>query len=376
MSHSEDLPEPRIEPTSVEPVVAPEGTADRSGSPAPVTPPSPVPQAARPAARPRWRKWLFYGLATVGALAIALIVLVVVVAIHHANSTAPEIDRDAQVDSAMTAAYGRYSEGDKGWLYVDPISKTTYVMQVIQRAKVDLPDTRVKGNTALYFVASGLRLRPNGDTSDHVLGLFVIEPDSSRPDNALVQISEPTLRLDGYKSVAAQDVRFEVLSKDTWGWVIKATRSRAAQDDVALVDNIVFAPHDASIERLGKFPALGHYTEAAGCTMPEAARIAAERVEARTAEAAARAASMAASGVSPSDEERAGEGEGDEVPSPDCADYSWTYRTGSVPSEGFVEFLVTGGGLVNGVQRPVKTTKLVFDPKSFTYLVPDELQDF
>ena len=359
----------------------PESPADAEPAPQPVEQPADAPLVIAEKRRPRWRKWLFYALATLGALAVLLIVLVLAL-VHHDHTTAPAIDRDAQVDGVMTAAYGRYSETDKGWLYVEPGNKTTYLMQVVQRAKVELPDTGVKGNTALYFVASGRPVVPNGNDSDHVLGLFVVQPDASRPDNALVQISDPTSRLDGYKAVAAEDIRFEVLSKDTWGWVFKATRNRDMRDGAVQVDDLLYAPHDGRIELLAKFPASGLYNEKSGCTTPEAARIADAKLDAQAeadaASAAAAAASAASAAASDNEEsnEGEGEGEGEERPVANCLDYAWTYRTSALPADGFVDFVVTGGGLVNGEQRPIKGTKLVFDPKSFTYLVPETLQGF
>jgi hypothetical protein len=245
-------------------------------------------------------------------------------------------------------------------------------MQVIQRAKIDLPDTTVKGNTALYFVASGAPLG-GADGGTRILGLFVIEPDRSKADGALTQLNEPFLMLDSRTTVAPQDVRFEALSKDTWGWVIKVTRDAGLQSQAVRTDNMLYAPHGEHIERLATFPAAGHYTEAQGCVTLEAVQADIARREAPAASATAPASSQSAS-ASAADED-SDEGE-DSRAEANCVDASWTYRTGALPAEGFVEFVITGGGMVDGVQMPVRTHKMVFDPKSFTYVVPAELQAF
>ena len=353
---------------------SPEDSPGQDAPLAPAASPVPVHEDVPPprAARPRWRKWLVYSLAGVGALAIVLIALVVVLVIHDKHTTAPAIDRDAQVESVMTDAYGKYSESDKGWLYVEPNSKTTWLMQVIQRAKVDLPDTTVKGNTALYFVASGHPLSAT-DARQRMLGLFVIQPDPAQADSALVQISEPYVQVDGLSTIAPQDVRFEALSRDTWGWVVKVPRDDTPQPGELRVDNRVYAPHDGHIVQLAVFPASGRFDEAAGCVTPASAKAAAEKYAVDVAASAALAASATASNPEGAEQDDAYD---EEVPVADCLDHAWTYRTGAMPAQGLVEFLVTGGGLVRGEHRPVKTFKLVFDPKSFTYLVPDELTGF
>ena len=56
-----------------------------------------------------------------------------------------------------------------------------------------------------------------------------------------------------------------------------------------------------------------------------------------------------------------------------CTDATFSYKTGPVPEDGFVTFTVTGDGPVNGENLSSKTWKLVFDHKSFSYLVPQEL---
>jgi hypothetical protein len=292
------------------------------------------------------------------------IVVLFAVAAHVAHTSAATLSRDDVVEESMTRNYGKYSDDDKGWLYVDPQSKKTYVMQVIQRAKVDVPNVRLKGSTAVYFAASGSPLGGAGDKGS-LLGLFVVQPDQKPDSSALTETSAPLLMIEGRTPVSAQDVRFEALSGSTWGWMVKVTRDDEPQPGSVRVDNILYAPHGDSVVPLAMFPASGRYTEAAGCVTVPAARAAAA---ARTASAAPEpAAAASAGGTDDSDEEDDG------TPTPNCLDASWSYRTGAVPDDGFVPITVTGGGLVDGEQVSVQTFKLVFDPKSFTYVVPKEL---
>lgn len=337
----------------------PEDPTPDAGLPAPLTPEAP----ARPK-RARWRKWLLYGLASLGALVIVGIVVLFAVAAHDLHTTAATLSRDDVVEESMTRNYGKYSDDDKGWLYVDPQSKKTYVMQVIQRAKVDVPNVRLKGSTAVYFAASGSPLGANGDRGS-LLGLFVIQPDQKSDSGGLTETSVPLLAIDGHVPVGAQDVRFEALSKSAWGWVVKITRDDEPQPGSVRVDNVVYAPHGDQVVPLAMFPASGSYTEAAGCVTEQAARAAAASGHAASAAPEASAASGAAS--------REDEEEDDGTLTPNCLDASWTYRTGTLPDDGFVPISVTGGGLVDGEQVPVQTFKLVFDPKSFTYVVPKDL---
>lgn len=315
---------------------------------------------ARPK-RARWRKWLLYGLATLGALVIVGIVALFALAAHEAHTSAATLSRDDVIEESMTRNYGKFSDDDKGWLYVDPQSKKTYVMQVIQRAKVDVPNVRLKGSTAVYFAASGSPLGANGDRGS-LLGLFVIQPDQKSDSGGLTETSVPLLAIDGHVPVGAQDVRFEALSRSAWGWVVKITRDDEPQPGSVRVDNVIYAPHGDEVVPLAMFPASGSYTEAAGCITEQAARAA-------TPGHAASAAPAPASGAAASEDDE----EDDGTPTPNCLDASWTYRTGTMPDDGFVPITVTGGGLVDGEQVPVQSFKLVFDPKSFTYVVPKEL---
>jgi hypothetical protein len=68
----------------------------------------------------------------------------------------------------------------------------------------------------------------------------------------------------------------------------------------------------------------------------------------------------------------------DEVESGDpplrCDKRRWTYRTATVNGNIPVPITVTAGGTLDGKPVEPRTWKLMFDPKSFTYNVPDDLK--
>lgn len=351
---------------------------------APSAQPTPPAAMAEPAAtarppRAKWRKWLLYAFATLGALALLLIALVAALVIHDQKKPAPTLSRDAVIEESMTRNYGKYSESQQGWLYVDPNSKNTYVMQVLQRAQVEVPSEKMTGVTAVYFLVSGKPSASNGDKSS-LLGMFVIQPDTATRDGTLTESSEPLRPVDGDVPVTAQDVRFEALGKDTWGWVVKITRpADPATPAARVVDDVVFAPHGGGVVAVATFPARGLFTAAGGCEQAQASREKTATEQAAAASAAQAAASAAAADPASAPASDAMEGEetesGDEPLPMGCTDASWTYRTGEVPADGFVTISVTGGGRINGVDTPVKTYKLVFDPKSFGYVMPQDMPE-
>ena len=387
MNHSDDDSVSPPDPTHMEPTTF--ETPDVSTAPETSTTPAadPAPVAAKPSPS-RWRKWLLYVFATLGALALVLIVVIAIAIARDKKTTAPTLSRDAVVDESMTRNYGKYSESAQGWLYVDPATKSPYVMQVLQRAQVDVPSETMTGVTAVYFLVSGTSTESANKTS--LLGMFRIQPDIAAHDGTLTETALPVREVLSDTPVTAQDVHFEALSKDTWGWVVKMRRNVPDQPAVRIVDNVVFAPHDGQIATLATFPASGLFTAADGCERAQAVRDGpAEGQEAPATEvqlaasgtapasAASSAAAPASASASEPDSEHEGDDEGEEQSVPyGCFDASWTYGTGDVPADGFVTISVKGGGTVNGAEIPVKTYKLVFDPKSFTYVLPQDMPTF
>jgi hypothetical protein len=367
MNHSDDdsvsLPAPLpAEPAISAPAITPE--------------PAPAPAAAARPKRATWRKVLLYVFATFGLLAILLVAVVAFMVLRDKKVPAPVLTRDAVVEESMTRNYGKYSEQQQGWLFVEPSSKNTYVMQVLQRAQVEVPSDTMTGVTAVYFLVAGTPASKNDDHRS-LLGLFMIAPDTKAHDGTLTETADAFHTIDGDVPVTAQDVRFEALSKDTWGWVVKITRANAPSSMGAhLVDDVVFAPHEGSMTTLATFPARGVFTAADGCEKAQALRDGVTQAASAAAVASAPADAASAPAPAASEPEEGDEGEsGDDIPI-GCTNASWTYKTGDVPADGFVTFSVTGGGKVNGDDVPVKTYKLVFDPKSFTYLLPADMPSF
>ena len=129
---------------------------------APATPVHP----ARPPRR--WGRVVLYVLATVGALALALIALAYWLHTKDAHKRVT-IDEEAVIDNVMGETYGKYSAAKKGWLYVGE-DNVTYLMRVVQQAKI--PDGAA--GDELYFVASGAAV--NGDGQAVYCALYV-NPD-------------------------------------------------------------------------------------------------------------------------------------------------------------------------------------------------------
>jgi competence transcription factor ComK len=61
---------------------------------------------------------------------------------------------------------------------------------------------------------------------------------------------------------------------------------------------------------------------------------------------------------------------------PRCTRLQWSYRTDPVADSTFTPLYITRkAGMQEGVQVEAKTWKVMFDPKSSTYLLPDELKN-
>jgi hypothetical protein len=363
------------------------GAGPEAPAPAPFAAPLPAVEPERVAGRaPRlkWRQRLLYVLAALGALVLVAIALFLVL-VSVARKRAPTLDRDAVIEESMTRNYGKYAAAQQGWLYVDPDTRRTYVMQVLQRAQVDVPSTTMREVTAVYFLVSGTPVAPTGDKSS-LLGLFMIQPDTVAHDGTLTETSDALETIDGDTPVTAQDVHFEALSKDTWGWVVKIRRHLPTQAGARAIDNVVYAPHEGHIAVLATFPASAVFTASEGCEAAQAVHDGAAPPEdaasgvATAASAAPEATASMASASPASDAAAEADDEHEEADVPPalsgCFNAAWTYSTGEVPADGFVTISVKGGGLVAGSDSPVKTYKLVFDPKSFTYVLPPDMPAF
>jgi len=355
---------------------------DHPAAPAGAEPSAAPASTARPARRVK--KALLYSLAAIGLAALVLAGLAYRSATRETGLASEALSADAVIEERMTHHYGKYSAEHKGWLFVHPGSHRSYLMQVIHRAKIEEQSPSGRLNvTALYFLASGAAL--DGKAPDEsIIGLFVLkpDPDAQAGSAALIEIAEPTYPVEGHGPLRPEDLRFEALSADTYAWALKFTRVTADTRPGHFVTNHFFAPHGDRIAEVAEFPARAEHTPAAGCAAAEAAHRAeqarwreqAAQALAEAASAAGRTAAELAAETDGNEDEMQGEEEGPGTAM--CSDAGWTYKTGDLPAEGFVSLSVTGGGLVNGRPHAKKTYKLVFDPKSFSYIVPAELQLF
>lgn len=317
-----------------------------------------------PARSSAWRKWSVRLLAVFGALSIAVIALAFFASRH--KSEPAKFSADEMIDQIMLSTYGKYSESERGWMYVDE-ARHTYVMRVVHRAKI----VDAAGNEELYFIASGDYLAQG--SREPITGAFKVMADPAKSDGSLIQLSKPYMQGIGDAALSPESIRFEALSNKTFGWVLKARSNFVGQDaDGTTVTNIVLAPNADTIAEVANFPAQLHVEVAHGCAAAQARY--ADWHQAQASGGAAAAAHAASTAASASEAEEEESDVGDEEPPLRCSDATFTYKTDTVPEDGFVSFTVTGNGPVNGETLSSKNWKLVFDHKSFTYLVPDGLR--
>lgn len=306
--------------------------------PAAVTPTT-APAPARP--RRRWLRALVYLLAGVGVLALALIGFLNYQ--HVQDEKAPKrvaIDEATVIDNVMGDTYGKYSDTKKGWLYVGD-ENITYVMRVVQQAKI--PDGA--DGDALYFVASGAAV----DGSDNaVYGVFYVHP--KHPYDGTLEQSSTQVRYASSVAVRPEQVRFEALSENLWGWVVKTQNGTDPAQGAVTTINTVMAPHGNEIATLGSFMASREAIPAGSCEEAKAAADAFERRDMENSEDA------------------------ESNPPERCDKRRWTYRTATVNGNIPVPITVTLGGQHDGQAVEPRSWKLMFDPKSFSYGIPDELE--
>jgi hypothetical protein len=290
--------------------------------------------------RRRWGRIVLYVLAAVGALTLALIALTWYLSAKEAHKRVT-IDEEAVIDDVMGQTYGKYSAAKKGWLYVGD-DNVTYLMRVVQQAKI--PDGAA--GDELYFVASGAAV--NGERQA-VYGVFYVHPDGK--NDGLAQ-ENTQIRFLSTAPVKPEQVHFEALSENLWGWVVK-TREDANPDSNAVTTmNTVLAPHDGQIAVLGEFLAARDGTPEGSCEEAKAA-------------AAAWEAALA----------NLNEGDDAGPAPPRCDKRRWTYRTATVNGNIPVPITVTAGGTLDDHPVEAQTWKLMFDPKTFSYDIPPDLQD-
>jgi hypothetical protein len=316
----------------------------------------------------RSKKWLriaIYILAVVGLLFIALIVTL---ALKKTDKPAHTFeDTNETISELMTRNYGKYSEAQRGWLYVDEEDRRTYVFTVVQQKKVDGKD-----GDELYLVASGKPLDDNlGATSFY--GVFQLR----WRDGQLYEYADAR-RHGGIEPLAPEGVHFEALSADVWGWVVKTKATETGDgDEVVFSRNIVLAPRNEQIAVLADFNAAFDRLGAGDCAETERhyAQWKQEQDKPK-APAAATESAPPASDAKEGEVESGAANEEEGWEPPRCTKLQWSYRTDPVTDATFTPLYITRkAGMRDGEQLPAKTWKVMFDAKSYTYLLPDELKE-
>lgn len=280
-------------------------------------------------------KVLLYILATVGLLVLAIVGYAIFDKNRHPARERLTIDEAAMVDSVMTSNYGKYSATKKGWVYVDE-ENTTYVMRVVQQVRLqDSPD-----GDELYMIASGEAVGGEGA----MYGAFHIRPGKGNEGSGLVEVSSP-FEAAGPQAIKPEQVHFEALSSNLWGWVIKVADFEEPELGGTVLHNRVLAPHDGQIVTLAEFPAARTQDPGTDC-----------------AEAKVRYDEYMKQEEPVSD------------PPVRCDKRRWTYGTGVVNGDVPVPITVTAGGSLDGQPVEAKKYKLVFDSKRFRYNVPADLE--
>lgn len=334
--------------------------------------------------RRRWRSAVLYVLSGIGVLALALVGLMFYSHSRDATPAHTAIDEAASIESVMNDTYGKYSAAKKGWLYVGD-DNITYLMQVVQQSKLgDKPE-----GDELYFVASGAAV---DGSSNALYGAFYVHPNAAH-DGGLTYESKQ-VAYSSTEPVRPEQVHFEALSENLWGWVIKTQDGNDPKTTPVHTTNTILAPHGDQIAELAQFPAARDYIAATSCAEAKAAwdayarhttapgqdqpantnKDASKEAGKEAGTQAGTQAGAEASADAPATEEVVEEEEEPEEPLR-CDKRRWAYRIATVNGNIPVPLTVTLGGTRDGQPVEARTWKLMFDPKSFSYNVPDELRN-
>ncbi|WP_028104547.1 hypothetical protein [Pseudoduganella violaceinigra] len=314
------------------------------------TPPSP----AKPA-----RKWLrvaIYLFATVG-----LLLTLTIAYFAFSAKTKPadrSFDTNEAIDGIMTRNYGKYSPADKAWHYVDEARHETYLVTVVQQKKVN-----GKEGDELYLVTSG-RVIESKDGPLSFYGVFQLR----YRDGQLHEYGDAR-RPSGFHPVTPEQVHFEALSADVWGWVVKLLTIEDGDGEAFTTTlNVVLAPRDEQIAVLGEFYAEYQILGTDNCEETERYYASWKKKQDKRQLAPAEGEGSPESASEELTEE-------DVMEPPRCTTLQWSYRTDPVTNATFTPLYISRkAGMKEGVKVDAKTWKVMFDPKSYTYLLPDELK--
>lgn len=306
------------------------------------------------------RKWVRIAIYIFAAVGLLFSAMIAVMAFRDKPQQALHtFDANEAISELMTRNYGKYSDSQRGWLYVDEESHSTYLVTVVQQKKVD-----GKEGDELYLVASGHTIESR-DGQDSFYGVFQLR----YRDGQLYEYSDAR-RPSGVDPVTPERVHFEALSADVWGWVVKVSDIETGDgEEITNTRNVVLAPHNEQIAVLAQFDAASQAIGSGGCEETE--RRYAEWKKARSERKPAKSEGDAAAESTAEVED-----DGEEFEPTRCTKLQWTYRTDPVVDSTFTPLYVTRKpGMQDGVQLEAKTWKVMFDPKSYTYLLPNELKN-
>ena len=305
------------------------------------------------------RKWLRIASYIFAAVGLLFSAMIAVMALRDKPQALHSFDANDAISELMTRNYGKYSESQRGWLYVDEENHSTYLVTVVQQKKVD-----GKEGDELYVVASGRTIETNG-ARDSFYGVFQLRYSGGQ----LYEYSDAR-RSSGIDPVTPERVHFEALSADVWGWVVKVSDIETGDgEEITSTRNVVLAPHNEQIAVLAQFDAASQVIGSGGCEETE--RRYAEWKQAKSGKKPAKA-----EGDTAGESTAEVEDDGEDWEPPRCTKLQWTYRTDPVADSTFTPLYITRKpGMKEGVQLEAKTWKVMFDPKSYTYLIPEELKN-
>ncbi|MGW8394478.1 hypothetical protein [Pseudoduganella sp. HUAS MS19] len=315
-------------------------------------------EATTPEQPKRARKLGRIAIYVFAAVGLLFSLLIAIVALQEKPQAPRTFDANEAIDGVMTRNYGKYSETQHGWLYVDEMSHATYLVTVVQQKKIN-----GKEGDELYLVTSG-RAIESKEGDDSFYGVFQLR----YRDGQLYEYSDAR-RPSGVDPVTPERVHFEALSADVWGWVVKTRSSESGEgEEFTTTRNVVLAPRNEQIAVLTEFTAAFQVIGGGDCKETERLYAAWEQAkgEKKTAPAEGEGAPEGTAGE---------EADVEEFVPPRCTQLAWTYRTDPVSDSTFTPLYITRkAGMQEGIQVEAKTWKVMFDPKSYTYLLPDELK--
>lgn len=300
---------------------------------------------------------IIVGLLALIGFAVVAVVVYAVIAASREQPASQTIDETSAVERVMEHAYGKYSPSRRGWMYVSE-SGATYLVTVVQQKKIEA----VGKGDELYLVTSGTRIAGEATAEDEdartLYGIFKV----TASDDVLTPVSRPA-NFGGTVPLSPERVKFVAFNQDHWGWVLKHVSEGAG---VQTTINEVLVASENEIHPAGQFESAYDNTKAVtaahgSCALASAAH--ANWME--------QSALQNASGDLV---DKPGETVPSEVEPQRCTKYAVTFRTDPVTEKFFTALNLTSTGIRDGQPFEPKKWKVMFDQKSFTYLLPIELE--